>query len=239
MKSLIELTKLIRQKPVAIIASGPSLDLCFDIVEHHIKKNTIFLLSDSVAYDFIRSFQKAKAIVFSVEHRRHNYLKFLQDLPIAFYVGANQLNLPRVSNDQVYRFHLRGENVDNSEEVVSPGTVWGVALAWAMKYSSEITILGADLAYIDNRVYSRLIQKYPQQDYFQRRETLEYVGILQRAAHAWVKQGYLIKTSDEFKRAKKNVEIMISSSKKRSLIDYSPLGLNPSYIEKRTPNLNA
>ncbi|MDH5719898.1 MAG: hypothetical protein OEZ13_04665 [Spirochaetia bacterium] len=230
-----------------IIGAGPSLDFCEKEITELAEKETTFLLSDSVASSFIKIYPNTKRIIFTVEARYHLYLKTLKKESIAFYIHANKRNLSE-EETAIYLFQfvydLKKSDLKTTV-LVSPGTVAGAMLSWALysaknlkfKSTPEIYLLGVDLAYADNMIYSRLFSaKYEAFNLFFNRETHEYIASLKKSSYAYLINGFPVRTSDEFYKTKKNIEKLIDTINfPLRIYDYSPLGIVSAKVEKRAP----
>lgn len=142
----------------ALIGAGPSLDYCAAEIDELIGRQAHFFISDSVAAGFLTRWQPGRGSVFTVEMRRHGYLRRISrssEFSVLAYQKANSRNVRFTVPRVVSQFRLVGES-GNLPALYSPGTVLGTmlscALALATNYSSsELHLLGADLFYIDNR----------------------------------------------------------------------------------------
>lgn len=225
----------------ALIGAGPSLDYCTKVIGDLAAEGCQFLLSDSVAAAFLRRWPSIDAVVFTVELRRHPYLlRLSQPVPIYAYHRANSRNLGLSRARPIRFFKLRGEPGDYPA-LYSPGTVLGTMLAFAAAglgdNLGEIHILGADLFYIDDQVYSRYIDTHvPLTSRIVSRELWQYEMVLKKSSGILGKSGFAIRTSFEFLQARKNMCAFISQLPGNvHVFEYSPLGLSCARIEKRIP----
>jgi len=228
----------------ALIGAGPSLDYCRTEIQHLVSRRAHFFISDSVAAGFLKIWQPVRASIFTVETRRHAYLSRIAreaECSILAYRGANSRNLRFTADRVVSHFRLAGEE-GNLPALYSPGTVFGTMLSCAVSLSaenasSEIHLLGADLFYLDNQVYSRLIDSHtPQGNRLHTRELWQYEIVLKRSTELIARAGFGIRTSLEFLHARQNMRDYIDKiSTKIHLVEYSPLGIDSPRVEKRIP----
>ena len=228
----------------ALIGAGPSLDYCSTEIQHLISRRAHFFISDSVAAGFLKLWRPERASIFTVEARRHTYLNRIghgADCFILAYQGSNPRNLRFTTDRVVSHFRLTGE-AGNLPALYSPGTVFGTMLSCAVALSaenaaSEIHLLGADLFYLDNQVYSRLIDSHtPHVNRLQSRELWQYEIVLKRSTELIARSGFGIRTSFEFLRARQNMRDYAQQiSANIHLIEYSPLGIDSPRVEKRIP----
>ncbi len=242
-RPLAELSAEMCRGPWVIVASGPSLDWCTSEIYELQKQGALFLLADSVARGFIERHSQSRRIIFSVENRPHGYLKPLYKEKLACYVGVNEQNIS--GSNELFRFHLRGEQPpQNSTELISPGTVVGCILAAFFYFYMRLEplgrpplyLLGLDLAYPENQLYSRLVKLNRAFDRLSSRELLEYEITLKKGSGLYPAGRHAIKTAAELVTARQNMQTLLDSVNfDLSIIDYSPLGLQHSLIEKRMP----
>ena len=239
---------------IVILGAGPSLNYVEPVIEKFCANNALFLIPDVLARSFIKKYPTSNRIIFTLENRRHPYLFGLANEKIAVYYKTNILNLPKASNS-IYLFHFDFDNDFNKEsiestQVVSPGTVTGAAFAWAIQtiYSEynqkvesiHVHTMGVDLSYPDCQMYGRLAQYPMLNDYWLNRETSEWERVLKKTTHAILKNGYIIRTCDEFIKTKQNLETMLETVDSRlKLFDYSPLGIEHPVCAKWDPKINS
>lgn len=238
----------IQNNTIAIVGGGMSLDYCENDIKKMIDLNAVFFLTDVVAFAFLKRFKlpSENVLIFSVESRPHDYLAFLKNRQIAMYIHARFQNLSLNSVNQVYHFDLKTPNQSQSDVLCLPsaGTVTSAAIAYALHLSAQIgqqsviTLMGVDLVYADNQIYSRYARRhYRYSGRFKNAETVEYLATLQKAAYLRMKQGYHVKTSEEFQSSKKNLELLVTNSLKENIImaDFSPFGIEHPNIKKLLP----
>jgi len=222
-----------------LIAGGPSLDYWLNEIEELSLQNTLFFLTDVVALKFIQKYQKTRRIIFSLESRMHIYLKGLEDENIAFYYKANKGNVD-FSRNRIFLFHFDFDpDIESSTRISSPGTVAGAIFYWVLSEffkkseRTKLHLFGLDLAYPDNQMYNRLSRSHYKDSYWDRKEKSEWIMVLKRSAWVISRGDFLIRTSQEFKSTKENLEILIEKwGKKTEIYDYSPLGIGNSYVKK-------
>ncbi len=233
----------------ALIAAGPSLDYSLLEIESLHERGAVFLVADSVLQGFTQRFPKIAANVFTVEKRRHAYLKRWWDkyhISIYSYRGSDNRNLPRGIPLRGTQFKLLGEEGD-FPALYSPGTVLGVMLSFAVEkilasrgQSGEVHFLGADFCYIDNQVYSRLI--FPHAPLTNRLKTLETWQLemaFKKTGGMIVQNGHVLRTAFELARARENMRGMIEKLPQEiRLFEYSPVGLSSNKVQKREPRMN-
>ena len=156
-----QLIDRITGKHVIILGAGPTLDFCFELIGQY-SESALFVVPDILAAPLLERFPGIELVIFSVEQRRHNYLKLCRDQVICIYENANFRNLPRNYENTFHKFGLAGELHSSDYTLLSPGTVVGVAagLALALLKQGKIKNLfmfGFDLAYLDFRMYSRIV----------------------------------------------------------------------------------
>lgn len=226
-----------------IVAAGPSLDYCDQEIARLIEQGAHFLLSDSIAAGFLRRWRPAQATVFTVELRRHAYLQRIPgqcSFSVMAYTRANEQNLRFTAHRVVRRFKLLNE-AGEAPALYSPGTVTGTMLSYAVALvaatGGEIHILGADLFYIDNQVYSRYIDPHAVPvNRIVSRELWQYEMALKKSTGILAKSGFAIRTGFELMQARENIRDFIAQLPERvRLIEYSPLGLDSPRVEKRIP----
>ncbi len=228
----------------AIIGAGPSLDYCTVEIRDLINRGAHFFISDSVAAAFLRRWRPARASVFTVELRRHFYLTRIHgdgEFTILAYAGANATNLHTSRSRIVSQFKLHGEKGE-LPALYSPGTVLGVMLSCATQVnvdseSREIHLLGADLCYPENQVYSRYIDDHcPGTNRLFSREQWQYEMVLKKSAEVYIREGYVIRTSFEFVHSRDNMRQFLEGQPATArFVEYSPLGLDTARVEKRVP----
>ncbi|MDH4263398.1 MAG: hypothetical protein OEV78_10185 [Spirochaetia bacterium] len=242
MESLEKLISWCSRKNIVVIGGGPSLDVCIDEITNLIGDDTVFLLTDIVSSNFIKMFPESNRLIFTVEPRRHNYLINLQNELIACYLRAEKKNFSE-KNNKCYMFHFDIDELDTEDSlsIKSPGTVSGAIIYWSLMVSkfngnkSSIFLFGIDLCYIDNQVYNRLCQFTFKHDYWNNRESREWVAILKRTANIIYFNGFLIRSSFEFSTTKKKLEILLEGGG-NVVYDYSPLGISSNFVKKVIPN---
>lgn len=226
----------------ALVGAGPSLDYCGGVIADLAASGCRFLVSDSVAAGFLRQWPAVEAAIFTVELRRHPYLmRLARDVPVYAYHKANTRNLRLQQAGRLRWFKLLGEQGD-FPSLYSPGTVLGTMLAFAAsdiaQAEGEIHILGADLFYIDDQVYSRYIDPHvPLTHRLLSRELWQYEMVLKRSSGILAKSGFAIRSSFEFLQARENMRSFIGKLPQNiRLVEYSPLGLDCERVEKRIPH---
>jgi len=228
----------------ALIGAGPSLDYCATEIQELIRRGAHFFISDSVAAAFLRRWRPARARVFTVELRRHFYLTRINrdsEFVILAYSRANPRNLHVSGSRVVSQFRLHGESGD-LPALISPGTVLGVMLSCATQVNidsrnREIHLLGADLCYLENQVYSRYIDDHcPASNRLISREHWQYEMVLKKSTQHFIRAGLAIRTSFEFMQTRENmrqfVEVQAATVR---YVEYSPLGLDTTGVEKQVP----
>ncbi|MFZ5630555.1 MAG: hypothetical protein ACOY5B_15590 [Spirochaetota bacterium] len=225
----------------ALVGGGPSLDYCVSLVEELAARDCKFLLSDSIAAGVLRRWPSLDVAIFTVELRRHPYLiRVPRPAPVYAYNKANSRNLRLSPGSKLTAFKLAGEQGD-FPTLYSPGTVLGTMLAFAASNlaatGGEIHILGTDLFYIDDQVYSRFIDPHaPSTNRIVSREHWQYEMVLKKSSGILAKSGFAIRTSFEFMQARENMRNFIRQLPDTiSLFEYSPLGLDCERVEKRIP----
>lgn len=260
--SLKDIDSFLNGNKTIIIGGGPSLDYLDHEIHSWRDENYAFVLTDVIAENFIRRWDPDRRIVFTVESRRHSFLKNLSGGElIAFYARANSKNLPQ-NIREVYSFFfdfdsdLDLKEKNKSLQLISPGTVSGAAFFWVLsRYikfmnqsqnfhnnlkmaNPEIYLAGFDLSYPENQMYNRYsyFRRIDNRFYNRPIETQEWMMTLKKADYAWLRNGNLIKTSSEFRYTKENLELMLTSLDKRiQIFDYSPLGIHHPRVQKKIP----
>lgn len=225
-----------------LVAAGPSLDYCGRELADLDRRGAHFLISDSVAAAVLRKFRPRNASVFTVELRRHGYLRRIGSFvrfDVAAYRGANARNLRFSHPVIVSRFKLNGEE-GIAPALYSPGTVLGVMLSYAISAiaaTGEIHLFGADFCYLDNQVYSRCIG--PHEPLFSRvssRETWQYEMALKKSSGFITRLGYAIRTSFELLQSRENMRALVERIPEGvRLFEYSPIGLDCERVTKLVP----
>lgn len=232
MKSLNELFASLSGARVAVLGAGPTLDLSLDDLPGY----DWYFCADVLAPTLYRELPTEHCLYFSVEQRRHPYLKVLKNHHIAFYEKANQKNLSRFAKNSVYFFKLAGEIGQAPFTLVSPGTVGGVAAGFALyllysKIIENVTFFGMDMAYLDLRIYSRLVT-LGSQDRLRSFESLELERVLKKTVEAESIGGEIIRRSAEISLAAEKLQQLIAQVDAEKVFSYSPVGpsgvlLNP------------
>lgn len=226
-----------------VVGGGPSLDYCDNDIESLISDKTLFVLTDIVARRFISRYKGIKRIIFTVENRYHTYLRGLEGEEIAIYSGARVENVEK--RNSIYQFCFDfdyKESANKAMALVSPGTVFGSAVAWLVFIEQffplkEIIFFGADFSYPADQSHSRFCLSHLGENYFHREELRQYTGLRKRVAWGQMLYGNLVKTSDEFKKSSQNIANLLKTRKKTvPVIDYSPVGLSPSIVKKTLPS---
>lgn len=227
-----------------LVAAGPSLDNCSVQIDKLIKKNTIFILSDIIAFSFIQKYPQSKRLIITVEHRPHNYLKKLKQEHIFFYRGGRRDNL--TASNFCYPFVLAGEKLSAWQELilVSPGTVGGLSLSLsfflllfhpqktAIK-KKNITLIGFDLSYVHARLFSRYVQVHLPFSRLYSRELYELETVYKKTSHWQMQQGQLLRSSAEFVLAAQNCAQLIKTAPQEvELEDFSPWGISTHRLKK-------
>lgn len=243
-KSLEILKEWSAAENIAVVGGGPSLDLCHDDIRDLLKKDTLFLLSDIVSQKFITEFPQSKRLIFTVEQRNHGYLRTIENEKIAMYIYARRNNLNCLLN-KVYNFHFDFDNNISHKEsfqMKSAGTVSGSAIYWALYVTlscnqvKSIYLLGIDLYYIDNQVYSKMCNFSHKRNYFDNRETRELNAIFKKSSIFLVSGNFLVKTSIEFNKTRENLNILLEKYKDMiPIYDFSPLGVDSGIVKKIIP----
>jgi hypothetical protein len=246
MESLEKLLSWCSRKNIVVVGGGPSLDFCLQELDHLVKEDSVFLLTDIVSANFIKLYPDSNRLIFTVESKRHNYLLGLLNERIACYYRADKKNYNEKLN-QCYAFHFDiDENeknrikTDNSYAMKSPGTVAGAIIYWGLvaanvnQQKSQMILLGVDLSYIDNQVYNRLCKFTFLQNYWTNRENREWTAVLQRTANMEYVNGYVIRTSREFSLTREKLGVLLSREK-FNLYDYSPMGISANFVKKVIP----
>jgi len=226
-------------KNYVLIAGGPSLDYWLNEIEALSLQNTLFFLTDVVALKFIQKYPKSRRMIFSLESRIHLYLKGLEAENIAFYYKANKANVD-FSKNRIFLFHFDFDpEIEYSTRISSPGTVAGAIFYWVISElfkksgRTKLHLFGLDLAYPDNQMYNRLSRTHYKDSYWNRKEKSEWIMVLKRSAWVIPRGGFLIRTSEEFKSTRENLEIFIEKwGNKIEIYDYSPLGIGSNYVKK-------
>lgn len=232
MKSLEELFASLQGARVAVLGAGPTLDLSLDALPGF----DWYFCADVLAPALHRELPIAHSLYFSVEHRRHSYLKGLRNHQIAFYERANEKNLSRFAKNSTYYFKLAGEIGQAPFTLVSPGTVGGVAAGFALyllhsKIIESVTFFGMDMAYLDLRIYSRLVT-LGSHDRLQSFENFELERVLKKTVEAESVRGEIIRRSAEMSLASEKLQQLIAQVDSEKVFSYSPVGpsgviLNP------------
>lgn len=232
----------------ALIAAGPSLDFSLLEIESLHDRGAVFLVADSALQGFSQSFPKISANVFTVERRRHAYLKRWWDkshISIYFYRGSENRNLPRGVSLSITQFKLLGEEGDFAP-LYSPGTVLGVMLSFAVEkilasqsQSGEVHFLGADFCYIDNQVYSRLIVPHaPLTNRLKTLETWQLEMAFKKTGGIIAQNGHVLRTAFELAQARENMSGMIEKLPQTiEFFEYSPVGFSSEKVQKREPRM--
>lgn len=229
---------------IALIGAGPSLDYARGEIERLAAADALFLVSDSVAAAFVKLYPRARAVVFTVEPRRHAYLARLagnegNPTAVMAYQKAHDRNLRGAAQGRVTRFKIAGEPGDLIE-LYSPGTVLGVMLAYAVQEISppgEIHLIGADFSYIDNQVYSRFILPHaPATHRLATYETWQLEMAFKKTGGFITRGGFAIRTGFELMRSRENMREMLERIKADlHFVEYSPVGFDCDRVEKRIP----
>lgn len=228
----------------ALIGAGPSLNYCDSEIDDLIARGAHFLISDSVAAAMLRRYKPAQATVFTVEMRRHGYLRRIDktaDFNVLAYANAHERNLRLTALRSVERFKLRGE-AGVEPELYSPGTVLGTMLSYAVAAlpasGGEIHILGADFCYIDNQIYSRFIYPHvPPCNRLWTQETWQFEMALKKSAGVLVRNGLAMRTSYELMQSRENMRGYVAALPDAiRLVEYSPIGFDCARVEKIIPS---
>lgn len=238
-----DLTSTKKERVVVIVGAGISLDNFFPRMEEILSLNPLFLLADSIASVFIRHFPQVPRVVFSVEQRRHTYLKSLSGEKIFFYCGGERRNLPEEKrNNKVSYFSLKGSLESCPLQFSSPGTVAGIAFAYALhvldiESPASIIFAGLDFSYPENRIYSRAISYSHLFNRLKVRESHEYVAVLSKSAYGIIREEKMLRTSAEFQVARENFRTIIDQLPDSiSLFDMSSVGITSPRITKIFPD---
>ena len=238
------MTAPISSRVIALIGAGPSLDYCDREIETLIAGKAHFFLSDSVAAGFLRKWRPANTTIFTVELRRHQYLRRIDgatEFSVLAYAKAHQRNLRFTKKRVVSHFKLLNESGD-LPALYSPGTVMGTMISCAVAIlnsgaDAEIHLFGADLFYIDNQVYSRYVEQHaPLASRVFSREFWQYEMALKKSSGAIGRSGFAIRTSFELMQSRENMRAFVSQvTRSIRFIEYSPLGLDCERVEKQVP----
>ncbi len=229
---------------IALVGAGPSLDYCEREIQALIANGAHFFVSDSVAAGFLLKWRPHRVTIFTVELRRNHYLSRIgenADFAVLAYTKVHQRNLRFTKSRVVSHFKILHEPGD-WPALYSPGTVIGTMLSCATvvlsgQSGAEIHILGTDLSYIDNQVYSRYVDPHaPPVDRLFSREYWQYEMALKKSSAVADRAGYAIRTSFELMQSRENIRAFVAQlGKDIRLIEYSPLGLDCERVEKRVP----
>ncbi|HRP70508.1 MAG TPA: hypothetical protein PLY93_13350 [Turneriella sp.] len=230
---------------IALVGAGPSLDLCLDVMNTLVARGAFFCVADSVAVAFQKKFPQTPFCVFTVETRRHAYLLRLKKNPAApvtlwAYHNANARNLIKFHQGYtIQRFKLVGEE-GGLPTLYSPGTVFGVMLAFAMERIAprgEIHLIGADFSYLDQRIYTRFLEPHtPLTTRLFTREIWQLEMVFKKTSQVILKHGVVVRTSFEFLNARENIRAFVERlGEGVRLVEYSPLGVDTAWVEKRAP----
>jgi len=226
----------------AVIGAGPSLNFCLHELADLDARGAHFLISDSVAAAVLGLVKPRNATVFTVEARRHSYLRRIGSacrFDVAAYRNAPPRNLRLTNNTRISRFRLAGE--EGSEPALySPGTVLGTMLSYAASAISaegEIHLIGADFCYIDNQVYARFIEPHaPRFDRLVSREMWQLEMAYKKTAAFLSKAGHALRTSFELLAARENMRAFVAKLPHHiRLCEYSPIGLDCERVQKMVP----
>ncbi len=212
------------EKNIVVLGGSPSLDF---LIPHlaEFPEDSLFILSDSVAEGVLQLYPTLRRCIVTVENRRHWYLKSLKNETILFYHKGCQRNLPHDAGNECLYFKMHGEDRDFPLSLPSPGTVAGIAFAFALLLAApgaKIYLAGIDLSYPDHRVYARLAGSMILPDRFHNRETADLTGIYRRSSHILVQSGFPVRTSAEFLAARENIaELAKREGKDLALFNFS------------------
>ncbi|MCS6984816.1 MAG: hypothetical protein NZM25_06810 [Leptospiraceae bacterium] len=229
-------------REIALVGAGPSL-LFWKNEISRLKEKALFLVADIVARGFVRAFGAAhKMLVFSVESKRHSYLISLpKHIPIAFYARGNLRNLPRYN--PVYFFALMAED-QPFLKLPSPGTVMGLALAYALYllrgYGGVLHFFGMDLAFLDGMVYAPMVYSFGGGcSRLHPYEQQELVRSYQRGTSFIKERNFVIRTSAEFLQARQNIlQLLKTVNFPLEILNYSPVSLPLPQVTQMIPEFS-
>ncbi len=233
---------LLKSPSISIVGNAPSLLYSYPALKKKIEEESSFLLlADSIAYPILKEYPQAPHIIFHVDPKAKTFLLPLKDAYIFYY---KKLPLPyRVQKENyLFPFSLYKEEKNASFSLLSPGTVVGVAfsfLCYLIKegFSKKVYLFGIDFSFPDF-LYGgiKCASSYIHISRIFSREQEEMLQVFQQTTSLWIKSPYIIRTKEEFLRAKKNIEkMLLPYIHKISLFDYSPLGLSSSLGKKQIP----
>lgn len=230
---------------VVLVGAGPSLDLCIEDINALASQGALFCVADSVAVAFQKKNPQTPFCVFTVESRRHTYLLQLKKNPEApvtlwAYHNANARNFTGSHQGySIQKFKLLGEE-GRLPALYSPGTVFGVMLAFAVERiaaQGEIHLMGADFSFLDQRVYARFLEPHmPLMTRLFTRETWQLEMVFKKTSQVILKHGVVVRTSFEFLNARANIRTFFERVRQGvRLVEYSPVGVDTARVEKRVP----
>lgn len=228
-----------------LVAAGVSLDACSAQIEQLLKEEIVFILSDIIAFSFIKKYPQSKRLIITVEYRPHNYLKKLKHEHIFFYRSGRRDNL--TASNFCYPFILMGEKLSAWQELalVSPGTVGGLSLSLAFylllfhphktRGQQKISLLGLDFSYAHARLFSRYVQVHLSFSRLYSRELYELEAVYKKTSHWQMSKGQLLRSSAEFILAAQNCTRLLETAPAEiELIDFSPWGISSQRLKKST-----
>lgn len=227
---------------MVLIGAGPSISFWYQNIIDLANNGALLLAADSAARGLLPLLPShAKLIVFSVEKRSHSYLRSLPHaIPIALYWQANWDNVPKKVEPFVFQFVAENQPW---LQLVSPGTVMGAALAYALyrhkaAQQGEVHLFGIDFCYLDQQVYSPLVYHHlPLVNRLARYENMEYIRVLKKTSCLFEQNHWLIRTNSELLIARSNMARLINSvTTPLSIFNYSPIRLPTEKVLPVAPN---